>query len=146
MLVWHWNAKRRSSGDPCMKHPFIGFGVQSGLVPEVQEISLNLAPRSLWEFTQTSYPISSWGSPIWKRLENDNLAGLWGTVVEVCKIFFTSCMQCEGDAQLLSTCSYAFLLHYATKPWDANVLCAFVSCRDPFTSMCTGLFENSLEV
>lgn len=34
-----------------MKHQFIGFGAQGGLVPAVQEISFDLAPRSLWEFT-----------------------------------------------------------------------------------------------
>lgn len=39
----------------CMKHHFIGFGAQSSLVLELQEISFDLAPKSLWEFPQLSH-------------------------------------------------------------------------------------------
>lgn len=49
----------------CMKHQFIGFGAQSGLVLEVPEISFDVAPKSLGEFPQACFPISHpSGSPI----------------------------------------------------------------------------------
>lgn len=69
-------------GHHCMKHQFIRFGAQSGLVLEVPEISFDLAPKSLGEFPQACFPISHpSGSPIWERGgKKNNLARLWGTI------------------------------------------------------------------